>query len=788
MENTQAYSSSHLLLVSPTPRHNFRAQTTRLIGREIELAELGVLLENPAHRLITIVGPGGIGKTRLALAAAAEQAEAFTHGATFVPLAAISSAALVAPAILAGLNIGLQGQRDPRDQLLDYLREQELLLVLDNFEQLLAPDQSENEGGATLLTDILHYAPGVTLLVTSRERLALQGEWLFDLSGLTYPPGELTEDFEVYSAVQLFVQRAGQVRRKFALVEGEAHAVARICRLAEGLPLAIELAAAALRGRSCTSVADAIESSLAALATSLRAIPERQRSMWATFEHSWRLLSDEERQVFARLSVFRGGFEADAATQVAQATPQLLAALLDKSLLRWDGAARYDMHELVRQFAGEKLEQRGELENLCRRHAEYFLRLAEEGEQKLPGHDQSALLREWLEGEYNNLRAALTWTLGGGDAEVGVRLTVALMPVWEYGYWSEAHAWSQRALALSSGMAPALRASVLRMSAWFSGGQAQAMIEDALALCLLAGDRPGIARTLMEQGALFLGQGDYPRATRLFEESLACYRELGDQQGIASTLHYLGDAVRDQGDTARGASLLEESLTLNRELEDTLGVADDLNALGDVALRQGDIVRATALYWEALGLARSVGGRWVSTWPLHNLGWLALVQGDDGRVRALLEEHVAWWRDKQSVEAAFVPHVLGALVSAQGDARLGTVLLREALVLQQQLGYQALIVESLDGFAWMANSQGQPVWAARLLGATESMVVARTTAWRFAHEYFVAAVRAKLDEDTFATTWAAGRAMTLEQAIAYALEGSATDVDQPALGAAIHSG
>ena len=188
-----------------------------------------------------------------------------------------------------------------------------------------------------------------------------------------------------------FVQRAGQVRRQFALADGEARAVARICRLVEGLPLAIELAAAALRTRSCTAIADAIETSLSALASELRAVPERQRSMWATFEHSWRLLSDEERQVFARLSVFRGGFEEEAAAEVAQASPQLLAALLDKSLLRWDGAARYDLHELVRQYASEKLEQAGETEALRRQHAEYYLALAEVAEPQLNGAEPQAV-------------------------------------------------------------------------------------------------------------------------------------------------------------------------------------------------------------------------------------------------------------------------------------------------------------------------------------------------------------------------------------------------------------
>jgi predicted ATPase len=322
--------------------------------------------------------------------------------------------------ILAALGVALEGQRDPRDQLLEYLRGKELLLVLDNFEQLLAPDPSENEGAAALLKDMLQRAPGVTLLVTSRERLALQGEWLFDLSGLSYPTGEPVNGVEAYDAVRLFVQRAGQVRRQFALAEGEARAVMRICRLVEGLPLAIELAAAALRSRSCTAIAAALETSLSALTTGLRVVPERHRSMWATFEHSWQLLSDEERQVFPRLSVFRGGFQEDAVGQVAQATPQILTALVDKSLLRWEGVAHYDLHELVRQYASEKLEQAGEATDTRNQYAAYYLALAEDAAPQLYGAAQGTLL-ERLEHEQDNLRAALAWSQAEGNGEVVLR-------------------------------------------------------------------------------------------------------------------------------------------------------------------------------------------------------------------------------------------------------------------------------------------------------------------------------------------------------------------------------
>jgi predicted ATPase/DNA-binding SARP family transcriptional activator len=540
---------------------NFPAQTSQLIGRESELAELGSLLENPAHRLITITGPGGIGKTRLALAAAAEQAEAFSHSAAFVPLAGLSSAAFLAPAILSALDVALQGQRDPRDQLFEYLRGKELLLVLDNVEQLLVVDQSENDGIAGLLSAILERASGATLLVTSRERLALAGEWLFDLSGLSYPLGELGDSLEGYSAVQLFMQRAGQVRRQFALAEGEARAVARICRLVEGLPLAIEQAAAALRTRSCIAVADALESSMMGLASGLRAIPERHRSMWATFEHTWRLLSDQERQVFPRLSVFRGGFQEDAAAEVAQASPQLLAALLDKSLLRWDGTMRYDMHALVRQYAGEKLEQAEAAEETRRQHATYFLALAEAAELELNGADPGILL-ERLEVEHDNFRAALTWAVAGGSAEVAARLAAALGWFWDTrGYLSEGRRWLEAALERNSALPASARAKALAMA-----------------------------------GRLARSQGDHVRATALYEVSLRLWWELGRQERIAETLLDLGSVAVFQGDDAQATARLTGSLGMFRAQDDQQGIAWALKELGALANAQGTI-RAPKRCW-----------------------------------------------------------------------------------------------------------------------------------------------------------------------------------------------
>jgi predicted ATPase len=705
------------------------------------------MLENPAHRLITIVGPGGIGKTRLTLAAAAEQAEVFADGAVFVPLQAISSAAFLAPAILAALGIGLQGQRDPRNQLLDYLRDKELLLLLDNVEQLLAPNQNENASLVDLLVAILARTPSVTLLVTSRERLALHGEWLFDLSGLSYPLGESAEAIEIYSAVQLFLQRAGQVRRQFTL-SGEARAVARICRLVEGLPLAIELAAAALRTRSCAAIASAIETSLSALTSQLRAVPERQRSMWATFEHSWRLLSEEEQQVFARLSVFRGGFEEDAASQVAQATPQLLAALVDKSLLRWDAATRYDMHELVRQYAGEKLEQASETKQARDTHLSHYLALAEAAEPQLMGTDQIVWM-DRLETEHGNLRAALRWTLEQGDSASALRLSGSIAKFWDVrGYWSEGRQWLEQALALSHEV-DSSRSSAPTVRGW-----------------------SGLA--LWRAGYLAWRQYDFTRARELLEQSLSLYRELDNRDGLANVLTNLGALAFEQGEYAAARALFEESLAVRRKLGKPYPISDSLLGLGLVAYHQGEYAAAQTLLEESLKLSRETGYELGTTYPLNALGNLANLQGDYATALTFYEECLTLRRElgyKRGVAATLAD--VANVWAKQGEYAAARALYEDSLTLYRELGNKRGVVSVLSGLACLAQIQGRLLTATRLLGVVEALLAQLRTRLDEPQytdmEQTIATIHAQLDHTTFAAAWAAGQRMTLEQAIAFAL-------------------
>jgi predicted ATPase/DNA-binding SARP family transcriptional activator len=718
----------------PAQKHvTLPLQPTAFVGRETELAELGDMLERLSCRLITIVGPGGMGKTRLALEVAARQTHGFADAVVFVALAGLQSADFLLSALADALQIKLHPQRDSQAQLIEELRERELLLVLDNFEQLL--------DGTALLANILQGAPQVTLLVTSRERLDLQWEWVFDIAGLDYPAGDIINGLETFSAVQLFLQRAHQVRRRFALDGDEALAVAQICRLFEGIPLGIELAAAAVREYSCAELVGRIRSNLTELATSARDAPARHRSMRAVFDHSWQLLSPEERRVFRQVSVFRGGF-GQAAEPVAGGSPALLAALINKSLVRQDPAGRYDMHEALRQYAHEQLQAAGELAQTRDRHLEETLVLAEAAEPELVRPEQKRWLHR-LEQEHDNLRVALQWALTKADADGALRLSGALMRFWVIrGHLSEGRRWLEQVLAH-----PAYEAApaALRLKALNAAGmltrlqgdyaQSRTLLEACLTLAQHAGETRWVAIALNALGLVARRQGDPDKAAALYEESLLLSRQVGDRLATINALANLAGVVNAQGDHQRARALYEESLAYSREVGDKLGIAADLNNLANVMFDLGDYERARALYEESRALYTEGGDRYGVSLTLYNLGDLALRIGDDERARACLAE---------------------------------------GLALSHLLGDNARCAEYLERLAWLATTQHQPARAGLLWGAAamqrEALGAAHSPHELIDHEREVSDARSQLGETAFAAAWARGRAMTLQQAIATALD------------------
>lgn len=693
--------------VAEKPNHNLFAQLTPFVGREAIKEKLTDRLVGPGCRLLTLVGPGGIGKTRLALEVAREQLEAgaFKDGVWFVNLAPVSSPDFIVSAIADALRFSFYGAADPKQQLLGYLRDKELLLVLDNFEQLVS--------AAPLVTEVLTVGPGVKALVTSREVLNLYGEQEFPVPPLALPdPKQLSSLMQLSTneAVAIFIQRALAVKPDFQMTAGNAPAVAEICHRLDGLPLAIELAAARVKLFSPQALLARLSNRLQVLTGGAQNLPKRQQTLRNTLEWGYSLLEPGEEILFARLAVFVGGRSLEAIEAVCnrEGDSELditegVGSLVGKSLLRQEeglrGEPRFVMLETVQEFAREKIEHSGEAEAIRRAHAAFFLALAEEAEPHLTGPGQAAWL-ERLETEHDNFRAALRW-VEKKEADMALSLAGSLWRFWLVrGHYSEGREWLAGVLAQAGTARTAARAKALRG----------------------AGTLAGL-------------QGDYVSMRSLYEESLAIYQELGDKQGIAAALGNLGATAGHQGDYASARSLLEESLARNREIGDRRGIALALNNVGEIAANQGNYASARSLFEESLTIVRELGDKQNIATALGNLGLVAYLQADYASARPLL---------------------------------------KETLTMVQKLGDKEDSAYFLEVFAALIAAEGKPEQAARLYGAAEALREAIGAPLHpsdsLRYERDVAAARAQLDETAWTAAWAAGRRMSTEEAVAYALE------------------
>jgi predicted ATPase/DNA-binding SARP family transcriptional activator len=582
---------------SPRQSWQLPPMTTPFFGREVELAQLAQLLADPLCRLLTVVGPGGVGKTRLAVEAAKGHVTVFRHGAAFVPLASISEAALIPSVIAQNLNIPLKTSAPHRTQLLCYLQDKELLLLLDNMEQL--------NDDVTFLAEIMDAAPGVKILATSRKRLSLEEEWVFDLRGLPLPDMEQLDQLEENSAAALFLLSARQQDPRFTPGKEDRAAIVRICQLVDGMPLGLKLAASWVRLLSCTEIGDEIEKNLDFLIAAHQDMPERHRSMRAVFEQSWSMLSPTEQGVFSCLSLFRGGFDRDAAAQVALATLPVLSSLLDKSLIRKLETGRYDVHELVRQFAA------GQLRADPQRHAaaqaqftSYYLNFAETAAPHLTGKDQEAWLNA-LEMEYGNLRVVLAWCVDAEDGETAVRLGAALGRFWWLRYRPlEGSNWLRQILAVP-GPATAQR-----------------------------------ARAMASAGVLARMQQAYEKAEKWLAASIVLQRELGCKQDLGQSLNELGMLAIDQGDFRRARALFAEWLDIARELDYPHGISIAQLNLGMAAHHQQAYGQAEELYIESLALARKYGLKTNLAMVLNSYSLLLLDRHKTKKAKAMLRESV----------------------------------------------------------------------------------------------------------------------------------------------------
>jgi len=754
-EGDLPFQKAQSVLLSTRP-NNLPAQLTAFVGREHELVQIGDLLVNPQCRLITIFGPGGIGKTRLALQAGLEQVETFADGVFWVSLAHLHEPGLVPTTIAHALDLTLAGADEPRTQLVRYLRSKELLLLLDNFEHLL--------DGAPWLSDLLRAAPGVTLLVTSRERLDLHAEWLVEVGGLTLPD-EQGAEIEQSSAGQLWVQTAQRVQVGYAVAQADRACVAQVCRMVEGMPLAIELAAAWVRELGCKEIVEEITKGLALLRTTARDVPQRHRSFRAVLDHSWNLLNLDEQRVLRQLAVFRGGFEHDAASQVAGASIEHLAALVDKSLLRGTAQSanqrRYDLHEIVRQYAFDQLKAAAEMEQVRDGHLQYFLSLAEQAAPHLIGAEQGRWLLR-LEVEHGNFRFALDWALQRGEAETAARICGAIWRFWQTrGYLAEGREWIARALNLADH----------KRSVWNGWGDAA----NSAVTTHRSVNKSVLAQVLKGAGVLAWMQSDYAEATTSFETSLAFYQELDDKDGIAAVSGNLGVLALYQGDYEQASGLFQMALELRRELGDKWGTAVCLQNLGAMAGKRGDPTLAQAYYEEGLALYRELGHERGIAALLGNLGDVAGDRGDFQRARRFAMESLALLRklgDEAGTATALTR--LGLLALRRNDMASARSYYAESLPLLRALGDKEYLAMCLEGFAAIAVAQQQWERAACLWGAAEALRntinVPLPPHLRSEYEHRLTVAHMHLDEPMFGQAWEQGQAMSEAQAVTYALD------------------
>lgn len=760
------------------------ATFTPLIGREQEVADICALLQRSDVRLLTLLGTGGIGKTRLAIQVATALRAYFTDGICFIALAAISNPTLFIPTIAQELGIRETGESHLLTQVICALRSKNLLLVLDNFEQIL--------NAAPELTELLAACAHLKILVTSRAVLHLQGEYDYPVPPLSVPNLKHLpepEQLEHIAAVMLFIQRARAIHPAFQLNYHNLAVVAEICVRLDGLPLAIELAASRIKLLPPRSLLKKLERRFEILTSSAYDAPARHQTLQSTLAWSYDLLSCDEQQLFRHLSVFANGCTLEAIEHVENvrtATPdtslallERIASLMDKSLVQQieleSEEPRFVMLETLREYGQERLHEQQETQTIQRLHALYYLKLAEEAEP----HLKTARQIDWLarlEQEQENLRSALGWFNRQGERELALRLCAALGWFWHlHGHWSEGRRWLEATLTLTTtGKPSAFRARVLHSAgdlAYYQDDytRARSLLEESTALCRELGLTTELASSLSALGILMHIQGDSARARPLLEESEVICRNAGYTWELAYLLRRLAQRALQESDPSRAAALAHQGLTYARKLGDKFLIAITLGTSGDIAAYQGNLAQATVSFREALPLARALGDTSLTAIMLQNLGYIAALQGNLLEAAALTREGLLRFQelgDRMFLTAAL--HSLGYITALQGDLARAALLYREGLELAEEIGYETQVGSHLIGLAGVAEAQGHYQQATRLLGAAETRFdvhVYMNATERADYDRLLQRISAHLHEKMFKEAWAAGRSMTPQQAL-----------------------
>lgn len=763
-------------------RNNLPAQLSSFIGREREMTETKQLLAD--SRLLTLTGVGGGGKTRLALEVAADLISDYPGGVWLVELAAASDPNMVTHLTAEALGIREQPKRPLVGTLVDRLRSKHLLLVLDNCEHLL-------DACAKLVGALLKTCGKLRILATSREAIGVAGEKIWQVPSLTTPELAATMSLESlcqFEAVRLFRERAVAVQPRFALTEATAPAVAQICSRLEGIPLAIELAAARTSALSVAQIAERLQDSFQLLSHGERTAMPRQQTLRATIEWSFALLTDAERTLFQRLAVFAGRFDIEAAENVCAGEGiergqilDLLTQLVEKSLVlvrEQAGTMRYRLLEPIRQYAQDLLQESGAAPTVHGRHVHYFLRIAQEAEPRMLDLERQVAFEE-LEAEHANFLAGLAWAVEH-EPETALKLSNALGWFWEFrGYWAQGREWFNRTTSQGSATVADLRGEAyVRVGrlAWMQGEYEQAvgLTEQGLRLCEESGNRHWLGVALASLGGVAAYRGEFDRAVTLLEQGLSIGIELDDEDLLNKARINLATAAFFQGDYERARDLVQQFLSdMGQRGHDE---ALCLHLLGEIESALGNIEKAAIYYEEALAIGRKLGWKRAVAGALDGLGKVAFDRGDYVRARAFYDEALQI-TDELGQRSEFAIALTINLAELAADERKFDEARRlciSSLRNSQEVGDKESVAAALRIFAWLYfASAAQAEVATQLLGAVEcireSLGIALPPRQRARHERRIAAIRDALDEEVFTAAWARGKAMSIEEAVAYAL-------------------